>query len=58
MDMGMEMIDEVGDRTSEGQAAGVYGAGSTVGSLAKVGVRVDPAPSSHPFYFPLLKPES
>ena len=32
-------ISELGDRTSEGQAAGVYGASFTVGSLASVGAR-------------------
>ena len=29
--MGMDRISEVGDRASEGQAAGVYGAGFTAG---------------------------
>jgi hypothetical protein len=29
----------VGDRASEGQAAGVYGSGFTVGSLARKGAR-------------------
>ena len=32
--MGVDRIGEVGDRASEGQAAGVYGAGFTAGSLA------------------------
>ena len=32
--MGVDGIGEVGDRASEGQAAGVYGAGFTAGSLA------------------------
>ena len=32
-------IGEVGDRASEGQAAGMYGAGFTVGSLARKGAR-------------------
>ena len=31
---GMDGIGEVGDRASEGQAAGVYGAGFTAGSMA------------------------
>ena len=31
----MDGIGEVGDRASEGQAAGVYGAGFTVGCLAE-----------------------
>ena len=31
---GIDGIGEVGDRASEGQAAGVYGAGFTAGSLA------------------------
>ena len=30
--MGVDGISEVGDRASEGQAAGVYGAGFTAGS--------------------------
>ena len=30
---------EVGDKVSEGQAAGVYGTGFTQGSLARVGAR-------------------
>ena len=29
--MGVDGIGEIGDRASEGQAAGVYGAGFTVG---------------------------
>ena len=33
-------IGEVGDRTNEGQAAGMYGAGFTAGSLAGKGARV------------------
>ena len=37
--MGVERIDEVGDRASEGQAAGVYGTSFTAGSLARVCVR-------------------
>jgi hypothetical protein len=37
--MGVDRIDEVGDRTSEEHAAGVYGAGFTAGSLARKGVR-------------------
>ena len=37
--MGMDGIGEVGDRASEGQAAGVYGAGFTAGSLAGKGAR-------------------
>ena len=32
--MGVDRIAEVGDRASEGQAAGVYGAGFTAGSIA------------------------
>ena len=32
--MGVDGIGEVGDRASEGQAAGVYGAGFTEGSMA------------------------
>ena len=36
-DMGLDRIGEIGDRASEGQAAGVYGAGFTAGSLARVG---------------------
>ena len=35
-----EEVDEVGDRASEGQAAGVYGAGFTLRSLARKGTRV------------------
>ena len=34
--MGVDGIGEVGDRASEGQAAGVYGTGFTAGSLARV----------------------
>ena len=38
--MGVDGIGEVGDdRASEGQAAGVYGAGFTVGPLAGKGAR-------------------
>ena len=37
--MAVDRIGEVGDRASEGQAAGVYGAGFTEESLAKVGAR-------------------
>ena len=37
--MGVDGIGEVGDRASEGQAAGVYGAGFTAGSLAGKGAR-------------------
>ena len=37
--MGMNMLREVGDRASEKQAAGAYGKGFTMGSLARVGVR-------------------
>ena len=32
--MGVDRIGEIGDRASEGQAARVYGAGFTAGSLA------------------------
>ena len=32
--IGVDGIGEVGDRATEGQAAGVYGAGFTAGSLA------------------------
>jgi hypothetical protein len=35
--MGADRIGEVGDRASEGQAAGVYGSGFTTGSLERVG---------------------
>ena len=35
--MGLDRICEVGDRTSEGQAAGVYEAGFTVGVSGKEG---------------------
>ena len=34
-DMGVDGIVEVGDRASEGQAAGVYGAGFTAGSMTR-----------------------
>jgi hypothetical protein len=37
--MGVDGIGEVGDRASEGQAAGVYEAGFTVGFLAGKGAR-------------------
>ena len=37
--MGVDGIGELGDRASEGQAAGVYGAGFTAGSLAGKGAR-------------------
>ena len=37
--MGVDGIGEVGDRASEGQAAGVYVAGFTAGSLAGKGAR-------------------
>ena len=37
--MGVVWIGEVHDRTSEGQAAGVYGACFTTGSLARKGAR-------------------
>ena len=37
--MGVDRIDEVGDQASEGHAAGVYGAGFTVESLARKGAR-------------------
>ena len=37
--MGMDRIDEVGDRGGEGQAAGVYGAVFTAGPLVRVGAR-------------------
>ena len=37
--MDVEGIGEVGDRASEGQAAGLYGAGFTAGSLAGKGAR-------------------
>ena len=37
--MGVERIDEVGDRVSEGNAAGV---GFTAGSLARKGARGGP----------------
>ena len=37
--MGVDGIGEVGDRASERQAAGVYGAGSTLWSLAGKGAR-------------------
>ena len=37
--MGVDGIGEFGDRASEGQAAGVYGAGFTAGSLAGKGDR-------------------
>ena len=37
--MGANRIGEIGDRASEGQAAGVYGAGFTAGPLAREGAR-------------------
>jgi hypothetical protein len=37
--MGVDGIGEVGDRTSERQAAGVYAAGFTAGSVAGKGAR-------------------
>ena len=37
--MGVDRIGEVGDRTSGGQAVGMYVAGFTAGSLARVGAR-------------------
>ena len=37
--MGVDGIGEVGDRASEGQAAGVFGADFTAGSLARKGAR-------------------
>ena len=37
--MGVDGIGEIGDRASEGQAAGVYGARFTAGSLAGKGAR-------------------
>ena len=37
--MGVDRIGEVGDRASERQAAGVYGAGFTAKSLARKGAR-------------------
>ena len=37
--MGVDGVGEVGDRASEGQAAGVYEAGFTVGFLAGKGAR-------------------
>ena len=37
--MGVDRINEVGDRASEEQAAGVYGADFTAGSLAGKGTR-------------------
>ena len=33
--MGVDKIGEVGNRASEGEAAGVYGAGFTAGSVAR-----------------------
>jgi hypothetical protein len=38
-DMSVDRISEVGNWTSEGQVAGVYGAGFTAGSLARKGAR-------------------
>ena len=37
--MGLDMIGQVGDWASEGQAARVYGTGFTAGSLARKGAR-------------------
>jgi hypothetical protein len=37
--MGVDRIGEVGDRASEGNAAGVYGTGFTEGSLARKAAR-------------------
>ena len=37
--MGVDRIGEIGDRASEGQCAGVYGAGFTVGSQTRKGAR-------------------
>ena len=37
--MSVDGIGEVGDRTGEGHAAGVYGAGFTAGSVARVRAR-------------------
>ena len=37
--LGVDRIGEVGDRANEGEGAGVYGAGFTVGSLAGKGTR-------------------
>ena len=37
--MGLDEIAEVGDRVSEWQAAGVYGAGFTAGFLARKGAK-------------------
>ena len=37
--MGVHRIGEVGERASEGPTAGVYGAGLTAGSLARVEAR-------------------
>ena len=37
--MDVDRIGQVGDRANERQAAGVYGTGFTVGSLAKRGAR-------------------
>ena len=37
--MDMNRIGEVGDKASEGQTDGMYGAGFTAGSLARKGVR-------------------
>ena len=38
--MDLDRIGEVGDQASEGQAAGVYGAGFTAGSLARKGAKI------------------
>ena len=37
--MGVDGLSEIGDRASERQAVGVYGAGLTAGSLARKGAR-------------------
>ena len=37
--IGVDRIAEVGDKTSEERAAGVYGASFTAGSLGRVGIR-------------------
>ena len=38
-DMGVDTIDEVGDKASKEQAAGVYGADFTLDSPVRVGAR-------------------
>ena len=37
--MSVDRIGEIGDKASKGQAAGVFGAGFTAGSLARKGAR-------------------